>query len=356
MAADFYSTLGVSKDATQAEIKKAYYKLAHQHHPHKGGDEKKMKEVNEAYQVLGSEDKRKQYDQFGQTFNQAGGMGGQGYNAQGFADFAQNFSGQGGNSSAPFDLGDIFGDLFGGSRTRRQSRVGTDIEAELSINFAEAVSGIEKNFSLTKDVICTRCKGSKGEPGTNVSTCSTCKGTGQVVQNIGFGIGFPSVCPECAGEGKKADKTCKKCEGKGIHQDTDTIKVKIPAGIDDGQSIRLPGKGQAGQNGQTGDLYLRISVIPDRRFERRGYDILTKAVISFSQAALGDKIQIETVDGKVKLKIPEGIQGGKIISIKGKGMPKLNTKGRGDHLVEIIVKTPTHLNKQQKKLLEDLDN
>lgn len=354
--ADHYSTLGVDKTASQAEIKKAYYKLAHQHHPHKGGDEKKMKEVNEAYQVLGNDDKRKQYDQFGQTFNQAGGMGG-----QGFEDFAKNFSGQqgGGFQSASFDfgdLGDVFGDLFGGGRGKSRSRTGTDIEADMTINFFESVSGVEKRFSLTKDVICTRCKGSKGEPDAKISTCSTCKGTGQVVRNVGFGIGFPSVCPGCAGEGKKVNKPCKKCDGQGIHQDSENIKVKIPAGIDSGQSIRLPGKGQAGAKGQAGDLYLRISVTPDKRFERRGYDIITKLEISFSQAALGDKIQIETVDGKVKLKIPEGIQGGKVIRIKGKGVPKLNTKGRGDHLVEITVKTPTHLSRKQKELLKDLDS
>ncbi len=358
MAQDYYATLGVTKTATPDEIKKAYYKLAHKHHPHKGGDEKKMKEVNEAYQVLSNADKRKQYDQFGQGFNNASGMGGgQGFSGN-FSDFAKNFGGQGGFQGAnfEFDLGDVFGDLFGGSRrsSRNRAQTGADIEAQLNITFQEAVFGTEKSFSLTKDVVCSHCKGNKAEPGSKISTCSTCKGTGQVVQNIGFGIGFPSACPECSGEGKTYDSPCKQCHGRGVRNETVTINVKIPAGIDDGQSIRLSGRGAAGSSGQAGDLFLRVSVMPDSRFKRQGFEIITKAEISFTQAALGDNIPIETVDGQVKLKIPDGTQSGKVFKIKGKGVPHLNSRSRGDHLVEVIVKTPTGLNKQQKKLLEEL--
>lgn len=351
MAQDFYDVLGVSKSATKEEIKKAYYKLAHQHHPHKGGDEKKMKEINEAYAVLGNEEKRKQYDQFGGAFNQAGGFGG------GFNDFASNFGGQGANVNFDFgDLGDIFGDFFGGSSRSRQRARGADIETTITINFEEAVFGTEKKFSLNKDVICNHCKGSGGEPGTKVSTCSTCRGTGQVVKSVGFGIGLPSTCSQCSGQGQQIEKKCTTCHGSGVKKEAEEIKVKIPAGIDDGQSIRLSGRGAAGQKGTpAGDLYLRINVAPDKRFVRNGYDLRSKAQISIKQAILGDKIEIETVDGKVKLKIPEGTHSGKVFRIKGKGVNHLQGKGRGDQLVEVTVNIPSKLSRKQKDLLKELD-
>jgi len=363
MAKDYYQILGVSKTATQPEIKKAYYKLAHKHHPNKGGDEAKMKEINEAYSVLGKEEKRKQYDQFGSTFEQArsqGGFGGfEGF--RDFSDFAEAFrSNNGANGqSFSFDLGDIFGDLFGGggSRTRQTKFQGADIEAELTIDFQDAAFGTEKDLKLNKDIVCQKCKGDGAEPGSKILTCSTCQGTGQVVKTIGFGIGFPSVCPDCQGSGKKVEKECKQCHGRGTIKETESIKVKIPAGIDNGQSIRLAGKGQAGVKGSpAGDLYLRIRVLPDPRFHRQGFDIKTKAEISFTQAALGDKVEIQTIDGKVKLKIPEGTQSGKVFSIKGKGIPHLQSKGRGDQLVEVIVKTPKNLSRKQKELFKDLED
>jgi len=366
MAKDYYQVLGVTKNANQDEIKKAYYKLAHQHHPNKGGDEAKMKEVNEAYGVLGNQEKRKQYDQYGQTFEQAksqGGFGGfNGFND--FSDFAQAFRGQGGGQQSQNfsfdmgDLGDIFGDLFGGGSRRgsRQSARGRDIEAELTIDFNDAVFGTEKELTLKKDVACDKCKGSGAEPGSKTSTCSTCQGTGQVVQNIGFGIGFPSTCPDCQGAGKKADKNCTKCHGKGTVNTTQKINVKIPAGIDNGQSIRMSGYGQAsGKGTQAGDLYLRIKVLPDIRFRRVGYDLKSRKEISFTQAALGDKVDIETIDGVVKLKIPEGTQSGKVFRIRNKGVNHLHGRSRGDLLIEVIVKTPIRLNRKQKKLLEELE-
>lgn len=365
MSKDYYQTLGVTKNATQEEVKKAYYKLAHKHHPHKGGDESKMKEINEAYSVLGKEEKRKQYDQYGSTFDQARSQGGfSGFGGfRDFSDFAeayQNGGGQQQENGFSFDmgdLGDVFGDLFGGGRGRKTRSRGSDIEAELSIDFQEAVFGIEKELKLNKDVACKKCNGEGGEPGSKSSTCSTCQGTGQVIKSIGFGIGFPSVCPDCQGAGKKVDKKCTQCHGKGVVKETESVKVKIPAGIDNGQSIRLPSKGQAGAKGAgAGDLYLRIKVVPDFRFHRNGFNIETRADISFSQAALGDKIEIETIDGKVKLKIPEGTQSGKVFSIKDKGVPHLQSKGRGDQLVEVIVKTPKNLNRKQKELLKELED
>jgi molecular chaperone DnaJ len=363
MAKDYYQILGVPKTASADELKKAYYKLAHQHHPHKGGDEAKMKEINEAYGVLSNAEKRQQYDQYGQTFEQAKSQGG--YSGFGnFNDFAQNFGGQGGNSyNFDFgDMGDIFGDLFGfGGSSKRgrgsRRRQGADIEAELTINFEEAAFGAQKSLNLTKDVPCQKCNGTGAEPGSKTITCQTCKGTGQVVRNIGFGIGFPRACPDCNGQGKKNEKDCRQCRGQGVNRQSNAINVKIPAGIDNGQSIRLSGYGSAGtKGGEAGDLYLRIKVIPDSRFVRDGYNIKTKAEINFSQAALGAKVEIETLDGPVTLKIPDGIQSGKIISLRGRGIPQLNGRGRGDQRVEVIVKTPTRLNQRQKELLKELEN
>lgn len=365
MAKDYYQILGVSKNASQPEIKKAYYKLAHQYHPHKGGDEAKMKEINEAYSVLGNPEKRAQYDQYGQTFEQARAQGGfAGFGGfRDFSDFAEAFRSSGNGTSFSFDFGDlsdIFGDLFGMAGTRTKTRTarrfqGADIEVELTIDFKEAVFGTEKEISLRKDVTCQKCKGSGAEEGSRVLTCSTCQGRGQVMRNIGFGIGFPSVCPDCEGEGKKIEKECKNCQGKGVTKETEKIIVKIPAGIDDGQTIRLAGRGQAGLKGATaGDLYLRIKVLADPKFERDGYDIKTKVEISFTQAALGDKIEIETLEGKVKLKIPEGTQSGKIFRLRGRGVPYLHSRNRGDQLVEVIIKTPTRLSRRQKDILREL--
>jgi len=318
-----------------------------------------MKEINEAYGVLGNEDKRKQYDQFGQTFDQAGGQGGFG----GFGDFARGFGGQGGQSFSfdASDMGDIFGELFGmGGRnrtTRSRSRQGADVKAELGISFLEAAFGTEKTIQLDKDAICQKCGGSGAEPGAKTVNCATCKGSGQIVKNIGFGFGFPSVCPDCEGAGKKAEKQCGACRGKGVNRQAETINIKIPAGIDNGQTIRLTGRGQAGsKGGENGDLYIKIRVTPDPRFKREGFNIRSNAEISFTVAALGGKIEIETIDGKLDLKIPEGTQSGRIFQIKGRGVMILNGRGRGDHLVTVIVKTPTRLNHRQKELLEELEN
>jgi molecular chaperone DnaJ len=363
MANNYYDTLGISKNASPDEIKRAFRKLAHQHHPDKTtGDEKKFKEINEAYQVLSNGEKRKQYDQFGQTFDQARAQGGfGGFNASDFANAFRGSAGAGQNFSFEFsDLGDVFGDLFGlgGTRSRTQtgsrSRAGADISVEITISFEDAVFGSEKTLNLKRDVVCSRCQGKGGEPGSKLSTCSTCRGRGQVTQNIGLGIGFQSVCPDCQGVGQQPEKKCQQCHGRGTMPTEKTITVKIPAGINDGQTIRLAGEGQTVAAGQTGDLYVRVRVIPSKEFRRQGDDISTKKEISFRQAALGDKIGINTIDGPVKLKIPEGTQSGRLFRIAGKGVPHLQGRGRGDHLVEVIVRTPTRLSRKEKKLLADL--
>ncbi|MBI5621328.1 molecular chaperone DnaJ [Candidatus Falkowbacteria bacterium] len=360
MSKDYYSILGVSKTATPEEIKKAFRGKAHQYHPDKQhGDEAKFKEASEAYQVLSSPEKRKQYDQFGSTFS-GGGPGG--FN---WSDFTRQ--GGGGFSSGGInfdfgDMGDIFGDIFGfgsgGGRTRRAAR-GNDIQAELTVDFMESVFGLTKEIRLDRQVDCSTCGGDGAEPGSSISTCKTCGGSGQVerIQNTILGaMRTATVCQDCRGEGQKIDKPCGACHGTGARRESEDVKIKIPAGIKDGQSIRLSGQGEAGQRGvPAGDLYLAIRVRPSADFKRRGDDIVSIQAISFKQAALGDKINVTTVHGEVSLKIPEGTQSGKVFKLKGKGVPHLGSSGSGDHLVEVVVMTPTRLTRSQKKALEELE-
>jgi len=379
MAKDYYEILGVSKSASDEEIKKAFRKLAHQHHPDKkGGDEAKFKEINEAYQVLSNKEKRTQYDQFGTTFEDAA-RGGAGFSYQDFARGGAGFSWDDiFGSASPFgrssrtqqaegedfdfgDIGDIFGDIFGLGRSRqrqRRKKRGSDIEMEMQIDFREAVFGTDKVIELYKNIVCPHCSGSGAEPGSKVVSCSTCQGSGQVEQIQSTFLGqmrTVGICPTCQGEGKIAKDKCKKCRGQGYIKDTKKIKIKIPAGIDNGQSIRLSGEGEVGSKGATpGDLYVVIRVKQDPEFERKGNDIYTRQEISFSQAALGDKIQVNTLDGEIMLKIPSGTQSGKIFRLRDKGVPYLQSRGRGDHLVEIIVKTPERLSRKSKQLFEEL--
>ncbi len=359
MSKDYYSILGVQKGASEEEIKKAFRKKAHEYHPDKsGGDEAKFKELNEAYQVLGNKERRARYDQFGSSFEngQAGGARG---------GFQGGFGGADGFNINMDDLGDIFGgfgDIFGfGNGRGQKSRParGSDIEARLEINFLEAIFGAEKTISFSKAVTCSHCKGEGAEPGSKIDTCSTCKGSGHVtqVQRTIFGqMQVQAVCPTCHGEGKMITKPCSKCSGSGVTKETVELTVKIPAGIDTGETIRLTGQGEAGPKGApAGDLYLHIRVAADKRFNRQGENILSEVDISFPQAALGTSIDVETVDGIVTLKIPAGTQSGKVFMLKDKGVPSLRGRGRGDHLVTVIVKTPTNLSRQQKKLLEEFD-
>jgi molecular chaperone DnaJ len=357
MSKDYYGILGVAKDASQEEIKKAFRKKAHQYHPDKNtGDEAKFKELNEAYQVLSKEDKRKQYDQFGSDFTQAGGFSG----GAGFDPRQAGFGGADGINFDFGDLGDIFGDFFGGGRARsgaRQQR-GTDIETEMQVTFEEAAFGTEKTVELYKTVTCEKCSGSGGASGSAVVDCAMCHGSGQVdqIQRTILGqIRTRGVCPECRGEGKTIKEKCTNCRGTGVDRASKRIKIKIPAGINNGQSIRLSGEGEAGQRGSTaGDLYVSIRVLPHHEFQRDGDNVFTVSEISFAQAALGDKISVNTLDGEGQLKIPAGTQSGKVFKIKNKGIPHLSARGRGDQLVEVIVKTPEKLSRKQKELLENL--
>jgi len=357
MSKDYYKILGVSKSASEEEIKKAFRKKAHEYHPDKKtGDEAKFKEINEAYQVLSNKEKRTQYDQFGSDFvNNAGARG-----AGGFEGFNQ-----GGFNINMDDLGDMFGDIgdmFFGGRSNRSSNSrsqGSDMQLELSISFSEAVFGVEKEISFRKKVKCDHCNGNGAEPGTKIETCSTCKGTGRInrVQRTILGnMQVQTVCNNCQGEGKTYNKKCVKCGGNGLLMDTVNLKVKIPAGIDNSEVIRLSGYGEAGLKGApNGDLFLKIRVEKDVRFTRDGYDVYSEAKINFVQASLGDKINIETVEGEVKLKIPEGTQSGTVFKIKGKGITKLRGYGKGDHFVKVIVLTPVNLNREQRNLLKKIN-
>ncbi len=366
MANSYYDILGVSKGASDDEIKKAYRKLAHKHHPDKtGGDEKKFKEINEAYQVLSDKTKRAQYDQFGQTFGQGGPSGGgqgfggfdfsgfQGFGSQGSQGFEFNFGGE--------DLGDIFSDIFGGGRrTSRRKKRGADIQIDVEITFEEMAKGTEREISLRKTKACEDCDGTGGEKGSGKKTCPTCKGSGQIQKNVRSIFGsFSQVseCPECEGEGKILEKKCRRCGGDGKVKGEETIKVKIPAGIQNGQAISLRGVGEMGEKGSTpGDLYVGVRVKQHKKFTRKGQDVLSVEYIPFSMAALGGKIEVETVFEKLILKIPAGTQSGEVFRIKSQGIPELNGYGKGNHLVEIRVETPKHLTREQKDLMEKLRN
>ncbi|MDO8593186.1 MAG: molecular chaperone DnaJ [bacterium] len=356
MSKDYYNILGVNKNASADEIKKAFREKAHKFHPDKlGGDEAKFKELNEAYQVLSDQKKRSQYDQFGSDFERAQTGGG-------FSGFS-GFDGGGFNINMD-DLGDImgnFGDIFGfsggGSGRRRASR-GSDIEVTLNISFIEAVFGTEKEINLKKNIACSRCHGDGAEPGAGRETCPTCHGSGRVIKTQRTILGSVQVqatCPTCQGEGKIIKEKCKQCKGHGIVSEVVKLNLKVPSGINNGESIRYSGQGEAAPRaGQPGDLYIRVRVAPDKRFARQDYDILSRAEISVALAALGGKIDVETVDGPVELKIPEGTQSGRVFRLKDKGVPHLHGRGRGDQLVEVIVKTPTGLSRKQKEMLREL--
>lgn len=354
---DYYDILGVGKSASADEIKKAYRRLAVQYHPDKqGGSEEKFKEVGEAYEVLKDTEKRKRYDQFGHA-----GVGGNGGGAGGFNGFG-GFGGQNGQE-VHFDfgdlgLGDIFGSFFGGGmgqQQRRQAR-GRDVEAQVEITFEQAIFGTEADLVLSLEDTCEHCKGTTVEPGYELKTCDVCKGSGQVVnvtRTIFGNIQQASVCPKCHGSGKIPEKVCSVCHGKGTQVKRQTIKLKIPAGIDDGATIRLREHGEAIANGPKGDLYVNIRVKPHKKFTREGDLILSKEHVSMVEAALGTTIDVETVDGTVSMKVPAGTQSGADFKLSGHGVPHLRGETRGAQIITILVDTPTKLSKHQQELLQE---
>ena len=358
---DYYEILGVAKSASADEIKKAYRKLAVKYHPDKdGGDEVKFKEIGEAYEVLKDDSKRQRYDQFGHAGMGGGASSGGGYGGNPFEGFG-GFNGQNVN----FDFGgggldDLFGQFFGGSAGgRQQQRRGRDVETALSLDFKESVFGVEKELSLNLEEPCPHCHGAGAEPGYSMKTCPDCKGAGQQtrVMNTMFGqIQQAVVCPTCEGAGKVPEKACSVCHGKGTVRGSESVKVKIPAGIDNGATIRIKERGEAIKGGPRGDLYVHIRVKPDKHFVRKGDAILSEQTVSMVDAALGTEIDVLTVDGMVRMKIPAGTQSGSNFKLSGHGVAHVGSKTRGPHVVSIIVETPTKLSKKQKELLEQFEN
>jgi molecular chaperone DnaJ len=359
---DYYEILGISKGSSEAEIKKAYRKAAMKYHPDKfsnaSEDEKKeaeskFKEVNDAYQVLSDSQKKSQYDRFGHAAFEQGGAGGAG-----------GFGGFGGFGSD--DMGDIFssffggGGGFGGQSTRRKTvQPGADLRYSVEISLEEASKGIEKHIKYEKNGKCHTCKGTGAEPGAGMQTCSKCNGHGSVRQTQRTMLGnFETVveCDQCNGKGEIPKKKCKNCGGTGIEREVVEKTVKIPAGIDNGQRLRLSGMGEASPTGgPEGDLYIYVKVKPHSVFERIDDDLICEIPISYAHATLGGDFEIPTIDGKLKMKIPGGTQNGKVFRLKDKGMPNTRGYGRGDQLVKIMIEVPTNLNDKQKELLEAFD-
>jgi len=349
---DYYEVLGVGKSASADEIKKAFRRAAIEHHPDRGGDETKFKEVNEAYEVLKDNEKRKRYDQFGHA-GVGGAAGGNPYGSYG----------QGQNINFDFGdmgLGDIFSSFFGGGggRSQQQSR-GRDVEAGVEISFKDAIFGTEAKISLNIEDNCEHCKGKTVEPGYELKTCSECQGAGQVthVMKTVFGnIQQAVTCPKCSGRGKIPEKVCTVCRGKGTKSKKQTVALKIPAGIDDGAVIRLREHGEAIANGPKGDLYVNIRVKPHKKFTREGDLILSEEHVGMVDATLGTEVEVETVDGPVVMKVPAGTQSGTDFKLSNHGVPHIKGNNRGAHIVTIIVDTPTKLSKKQQDLLKQFAN
>ena len=355
---DYYEVLGVAKGASDDEIKKAHRKLAKKYHPDLNRDNpeaaEKFKELNEAYEVLSDKDKRAKYDQFGFAGVDPNYGAGQGGFGGGFGGFDMG------------DLGDIFGSFFGGgfggssSRSRRNApQRGETLQQRIMLSFEEAAFGCEKEITINRTESCDECGGTGAEKGTSVETCSNCHGSGVVMQTQRTPLGMfqtQGACPNCRGTGKIIRKPCKKCGGTGKMRKSRTLKVKIPAGIDDGQSIQLRGQGNAGVNGgPSGDVIVTISIRPHPLFTRDGNNVICEIPISFPQAALGDTLQVPTIDGKVEYTIPEGTQTGTVFRLRDKGIQNVNGRGRGDQYVRVNIEVPTHLTDHQKRLLRDFE-
>jgi molecular chaperone DnaJ len=343
---DYYEVLGVSRTASTDEIKKAYRKLARKYHPDVNKDdpqaEEKFKEITEAYEVLSDSEKRARYDQFGHADPGAAGFGGQGFS--GFGDFG--------------GFGDIFDMFFGGGGRPRGPRQGADLQYNLQLDFKEAAFGVEKELEIPRMEECQTCHGTGSKPGFSPETCRVCHGTGVQEQIINTPLGRMvnrRTCQACGGDGKRITHPCNECHGAGQVRVRRKIHVKIPAGVDTGNRIRIPGAGEAGEKGaKPGDLYVVVHVREHEFFRREGQDVYCEVPISFVQAALGDEIEVETLDGRVRLRIPEGTQSGTSFRLRGRGIPFVHSDRRGDQHVRVNVITPRQLTEKQKELLRQL--
>ncbi len=350
---DYYQILGLQKEASKDEVKKAFRKLAAQYHPDKKtGDEAKFKEISEAYAVLGDEKKKAEYDTYGHAFNGAGGGGGQqgGFGGFNWSDFQQAGNGQG----FEFDFGDIFGDVFGGGGRQKTAR-GRDISIDIELAFKDSVFGTTRKVLLTKNNTCSECSGSGAKTGTEMTSCTTCNGNGRIRETRQSVMGsFQTVreCNECNGTGKVPKEKCGHCAGAGVRRTEEEIEIKIPAGIQNGEMIRMTGRGEAVQGGTPGDLYVKIHVKKHDTITRDGATLYTNLHIKLSDALLGNTYQVETLDGDVAIKIPAGVKHGELLRIKNKGVQQGNS--RGDFMVKIAIDIPQKLSRQAKKLIEEL--
>ncbi len=347
---DYYTILGVDRKASKDDIKKAFRKLAHAHHPDRGGDETKFKEASEAYSVLSDDKKRAEYDAYGQVFSGSGNGGG------GAAGFNPNdFGGFGGfGQGVEFDIGDIFGDIFGGGRTRTQR--GRDISIDLEVSFRDAIFGVERNVLLNKTSVCATCNGSGAAPGSEMITCTRCSGSGKIheTKQSFFGT-FSSVrtCDLCHGSGRIPKEPCKDCGGVGVRRQEEDIAFRVPAGIRDGEVIRITGRGEAIPGGAAGDLYIKVHVTTHPTITREGNDLASTLTVKLSDALLGASYTIETLDGPLSIKVPAGINHGEKLRVKGKGIV-LEGGRRSDLYIKIAIKLPAKLSKEARKAVEKL--
>src|ERR1035437_4248831 len=367
MAKDYYETLGVNKGASKDEIKKAFYKLAQKYHPDKkGGNEAKFKQVNEAYQVLSDDAKRSKYDQFGSQFENVGN-GGYGAGQGGFGGFDSSgfggFSGRGGQAGdgVEFDFGnlnDIFSDFFSGGMGggRPQQRRGRDISTEIQISFSDSIFGVTRKILITKTSQCLTCHGSGAKVGSKMETCKHCNGQGKIRESkrtIFGNISNTKICEVCLGTGEVPHELCDKCKGKGVLRREEEVSIVIPSGIRDGEMVRMTGYGEAVSKGATGDLYIKINVAPHAVFKRDGHDLVMNLNLKLSDALLGTKYPIETLDGNIEVTIPEGVSIKEILRVRGKGVPISKSK-RGDLLIKLNIKLPSKISRKSREIIEEL--
>lgn len=354
---DYYKILGVERSASKDDIKKAFRKLAHEYHPDKTKNDptasQKFKEASEAYAVLSDDNKRKQYDAFGSA---GPGMGGAGFDSSNFGGF--DFSGfQNGQGGVEFDLGDLFGDFFGGGRRQARAPRGADISVDIQISFEESIFGVERDIIVTKTSQCLTCSGSGGEPGSAMETCTTCNGKGRINEARRSFIGVfttQRVCDTCYGRGQVPKAKCHTCKGAGVLERQQEITVKIPAGIEDGEMVRLGGMGEAIPGGAPGDMYVKIRVKPHPHIKKQGQDLTAEVRIKLTEALAGGTIKFDSLDGEIDVDIPEGTNTGDILRVRGKGVPTERGGRRGDLLIRIVIDMPKRLSKPARKLIDEL--
>lgn len=348
MMKDYYKVLGVQKVATEDEIKKAFRTLAHKYHPDKkGGDESKFKEASEAYAVLSDKKKRAEYDAYGKTFSGAGGPGFGGFD---FSNFGGGFE----QSGVEFDIGDIFGEFFGGGG--RKQRRGRDISIDIEIPFRDAVFGTERRVMIAKVTTCDMCDGTGAKKGSKMQTCTVCNGKGQIHESRSSFFGsFTSsrTCPECHGHREVPEARCAACDGEGVAKRQEEIRVSVPAGVENGEMIRMPGRGEAAPGVSAGDLYVKLHVRSDKSFTRDGSNLMMTLPIKLTDALLGGDYKIQTLDGETNVVIPPGVEHGEFLRVRGKGIP-IGRGSRGDLLVRVNIEFPKKLSKEARQIIESL--